>query len=488
MGRQVGLYKRGIESAFHTSGARPAAADDTAWVHPTMWGEALLAGNKPKSKEEALSYFTSWVYICTKLNAQAVASVPMRLYVAKENAGGKVYYPTRSIDASRRKWLHSRAGLEPFLTKSREVEELLDHPFLDLMRTVNPYHNSRDMRELTTMYGDLAGEAYWLVVRDKKLGYPVEIWPIPAQFMSPIYGESLAEAIKGFLYKRGSTEIVIPYEDVVHFPNPNPYNVFSGFACVLGVADAVYVQSEMYATEAALFENRARPGGILTSAENVSKPDKERLREDFKQRFEGSKRAGRTLVLPKGMDYKRDVLTPDELNYIEGRREMAREIMASFNVPESMFMKEANRANAEQAEYHHAKHGVLPRCERIAQKINERLMPEFEGETTKVFVEFDDPVPQNRELLIQERQAYVRMGLPINRVLSEMGEDPVDGGDEPLVDGTLKPLSQVLEPPQIPPALAPPAPSPQPVGEPDAEEVEELALRTIAVIKERLDG
>ena len=61
MGRQVGLYKRGIESAFHTSGARPAAADDTAWVHPTMWGEALLAGNKPKSKEEALSYFTSWV-------------------------------------------------------------------------------------------------------------------------------------------------------------------------------------------------------------------------------------------------------------------------------------------------------------------------------------------------------------------------------------------------------------------------------------------
>jgi len=106
VGRIQGQYQRGLESVFSTSGARPSITDETAWGNSRSWGPGVGRSKKPQTKEQFIEAFTSWVYICVKKNAQIVASVPLKLYVAKPQKGKKFYtVKTKAVSRERLKYL-----------------------------------------------------------------------------------------------------------------------------------------------------------------------------------------------------------------------------------------------------------------------------------------------------------------------------------------------------------------------------------------------
>jgi len=448
LGRSRGFLQKGLADVFSTSGARPSVNDPTAFIDQYRWGVGL-EGRKPSTKGDFIDqYQMGWVYICAKLNAQTVASQRLRLYVAKkERAKEYKTIQTKAIDRTQKKWLYSRTSLDPWLTKAVELEEVTEHPFVDLMKNVNPYHNSRDLKEFTTMYSDLTGECYWLLIKNN-LKVPSQIWPIPSQFIDPKFGNSLDNAIESYIYKRGSVEIELDPEDVVMFTYPNPNNIFTGFAPIQGIATEIYIQHEMNDFETAIFENRARIGGVLTQEESISPQDKERLMEQFSQKHKGSRQAGRTMWLPKGLKYTRDTMTPQEINFIEGHQLYSEITCLAFDIPPgALRTKDVNLANAQVADERHAKNGILPRCERFSEKMNEKVLPLFDE---KLFCAFDDPVPQNRELLLKEQTERVKAGvMTINEVRAEEGLEPIDGGDVPYIDSRLIPMGAMPEEEQI---------------------------------------
>ena len=145
-------------------------SDSTAWLDSRYWGEGLMKGRKPTSKMDAIDNFTSWVYICTSLNAQSCAAVPLNLY-ARVPEGGKSWRSIKTAKVDRR----TRARLGPkWRTKAADVEEVTEHAFLDLLENVNPFMNRSDLMELTIMFLDLMGEAYWYIIKGK-LSQPVEL-------------------------------------------------------------------------------------------------------------------------------------------------------------------------------------------------------------------------------------------------------------------------------------------------------------------------
>lgn len=471
-GRAIGSYRKGIETAFSTSGVRPQLSDPTAWSDPYFWG-AGLSGKKPVTKQDYINYFAGWTYTCAKRNGQGVAINPLRLYVAKDVKGKQFRtIKTRAINRDKLKYLRQNQSLDGWLSEAKEVEEVISHTFLDLMRSVNPYNNSFDLWELTVTFLELTGEAYWYLpsatVGDSRI--PQQIWVIPSQYINPKFGKSLDKAITHYEYKRGNVETPLSVDDVIMFKYPNPNNPFTGFSIIRGIAAAVYIQKEMNEFETSILENRARVGGIIEESKNISRGESERVKQRIKQEHAGPKNAGKDLYLPGGLKYTRSAMTPEELNFIDGRKLNRVEIMAAHDIPEAILINEgANRANTEGAAYQWAKYGILPRCIRIQEKLNERMLPRYDE---RLFVAFDDPVPEDKNQVLKESVALTNAGIKaVNEDRAQRGLEPVEGGEEPLIDSKRIPLSMA---------------GVMPEAVPEGELVESVRTKAMDKIKEML--
>jgi HK97 family phage portal protein len=403
--------------------------------------------------------------------------VPLELY-ARVPEGGKSWRSIKTAKVDRR----TKARLGPkWRTKSEDVEEVTEHAFLDLMENVNPFMNRSDLMELTIMFLDLMGEAYWYIIKGK-LSQPVELWPIPSQYISSIPGKTFKDFITGYRYERGAVRFDVPIEDIVAFSFPNPASQYRGMGVVRGIADAVYTNSKMYEYEEALFEKKARTGGVLESSSEISSIEVERLKEEWKQRYTGTTNAGETPILPPGLKYVRDSLTNEELSFIEGRRITREEIAAAFNTPISLWDQDAIRANVDGAQYFHAKYGIQPRLRKIEEKINEKLLPMFD-DTGTLFCAFDDVVPEDSAAQLAERIGYVNTGVMTrNEARADMGLEPIDGADTLFVPFNMVPISDTEREPTPP---APGTPPPEEPANPD-EEADALAGKVIERIKEKL--
>jgi len=473
IGRLRGEYYKNLNNVFSTSGARPDANDPTVWMNDRFWGSALLSSHAPRTKQDFINAFRSWVYICVKLNAQTVSSVPLRLYVSKQVSSKQMKWAgTDALVPVKPVFLYLNASLQHALTKAEEIEEITEHPFLDLMKEVNPWNNRRDLWEMTSMFADLTGEAYWYMPDATETQAPNEIWVIPSQFIEPIFGHSLADVIVGYKYERGNVKLVLPVEKVIQFPYPNPNNTFTGYSTVQGIAAAVYTDQQMNEFEIALFENRARPGGLLLPQSNISRQDRERMEQQFETKFKGARRAGRTLVMPKDVKFERDAMTNEELSFIEGRRLNTEVIAAAFDIPSGLLMtKDINRSNSEVSEHRHMKHGILPRLRRIEEKINEKLMPLYDD---KLFAAFDNPVPEDKEARRKDAVAFVDKIITRNEVRSILGHQEFEGADELFIDNRLLPLEMA---------------GTQPIQQPPTEaEISEFSQKVIKNVKEILGG
>jgi HK97 family phage portal protein len=509
-GRIKGTYERALKSA---TGPAPLM-DPTAWTGLPIWGEAVALGmTKPGNKADIAKWFTSWAYICVRTNADARAAVPTGLFVAAESKGKAwrtISTSPRSLTRQRRKHIESRADLRRYLVKSEDVEEVAEHRYLDLMKRPNPYQSETDLKWLTSAFMDLCGEAYWYVGVKDGLGVPVQVWTIPAPYIKPIPGKSLEEYVVGYEYKRGNVRQTLPVEDVIHFRNPNPLNEYVGFSTLRGVADALYVNYKMAEFESAMFENKARPGGIFTSEAGMSTPALDRAAAQIQEKYAGARQAGKSMMLPPGIKFLPDSMTPNELSFLEGKKTTALEICAGFGCPYSLFDPNAIRANVEGAQYSHAKYGVQPWLTRYDDTLNGDLMLMYDPEG-KLFVASDNPVPEDKAYLLQKRTADIAAGVStINEERADDGKEPIEGADEPLVSSLLVPLSQAVrdEPEPQPAPVNMPVPGqqggkPKPgQGEDEAEggdldtgagvaggkAVDRLAGLVLAKVKERLGG
>jgi HK97 family phage portal protein len=493
LGRLRGLYNVALKG--------PATlTDPTAWNTGQYWGPGSVAmQDKPGDRADIAKWFMSWAYICATTNANARAAVPTGLFVASSMKGTPwTLIKTRGIEKPRLKHIKSRQDLRKYVIKAEELEEVTSHRYLDLMARPNPWISESDLKYLTSLFMDLSGAAYWYIgVRDG-LGVPAQIWPIPSQYITPIPGTSLDEFVKGYEYKRGRIRQVLSVDDVVEFKVPSPINEYIGMSCLRGISDAVYVNAKMYEFEEALFINKARVGGVLETETTVTPAQSDRLREDFRTKYEGAAQAGRTVILPKGMKFSPDSMTPEELSYMEGKRITADEICAGFGAPRALFDPNAIKSNVEAAQYTHAYYTVEPWCRRYDDTLNGDFMPEYD-DTKRLFVASENSVPEDRVFLLSKRTADLNSGVStINEERAEDGKEPVEGGDVPLVSQMLVPLSQVIaEPEPIEPLDDPDDENPVPPVNPDEDEdadnegdldTGKLAGIVLAKIREKLEG
>ncbi|HDY87829.1 MAG TPA: phage portal protein, partial [bacterium] len=200
-------------------------------VYTFQYDKALT---HPRDYNVLLNNNLSWVYIATAKNSQELAKTKIRLYVAKK-PGKKIIARTKRVDIEQKLYLYQKANLGQFLGSSTDIEEITEHPALDLLKNVNGFANRFDLREKTDLFQELTGNAYWYVVKNE-IGIPVEIWVIPPDRMWVV--PSREEFIAGYIYKFGSTEIPFDEDEIIHFKFPSATSQFYGDSPLFAVSGA----------------------------------------------------------------------------------------------------------------------------------------------------------------------------------------------------------------------------------------------------------
>lgn len=406
---------------------------------------------EPSNFNALVDAYKSWVYVCASKNAQAVAKAPLKLYVSKKEAKQKFIVKTRAITREEDKRLRDIAGLRSFTRKALEFEEVLEHPFLDTIKSVNPIINRFDLWETTELFLELTGNAYWYVVKGV-LGVPSQIWIVPSQGMKIIPGKE--NMIAGYIYQQNTQKVPFEYDEIIHFKFPSLTSQLYGSGPMAAVVEAYVYDQRIKTFENTLLGNMGRPEGVLQTDQAISDPEWERLNERWKQNYGGPAKVGKTLILEKGLTYNAITMTPKEMNYIQGRKFNREEIAATFGVPMSKLTSESvNRANALAGDVQYMSDTIEPRCRRLEEKINERLMPMYD-DTGSLFVAYDDIVPADKEFRLRERGANISNGYSsINLERQIDGQEPVEWGDKPIMQAGMVHFGE--QPPAPPGGMAP---------------------------------
>ena len=372
----------------------------------------VYTGLNPKIQsgnfQSMVESYETWIYAAVSCIARNVARCNLHLYQA--------------------------TGQQP---KYQEVE---NHPFWDLWRKVNPEMNAFDLLEITQIFLDLTGNAYWYIVLNK-LNKPVEIYPLPTQRVKILLSESGSkQRISGYRLTAGSGNIDFTIDEILHFKYPNPLNEFYGLSPLQAMIYAVGENDLAHQFGYNVLRNQAVPGNIFTAEEWVDTEMLKLAKEEIKTEYEGVKRAGKTMIL-KGIKPTKVGLSPMEINFLEGRKFLMEEILAIYGVPKTKIgMGDlVNRAVADALDYTFQKETILPRLKRIENKINEKLLPLWDK---SLIVEFESPVPEDREFELKQWEMWLKNYVrSINEYREYLGIKSASWGNKPLAPFSIMPLS-----------------------------------------------
>lgn len=433
----------------------PSSDDESAWSGARYWGEFMIR-DSIKDVVSQVEYNKSWVYICVAYNARAVASQRLRLYSTKKSAAGAaaqrlnlpgITIETRPVSKEQRSWLERNPRLEPWLKRVSEVEEVTEHPFLEMMRTVNSITNQSDLWMLTETFMGLTGNCLWWK-RANRLAYPFQLWVLETQCVRPKYGKTIDDYIEHYIYQRQITPVYFEPQEVVHHKYPNPFDPAWGLSPIECLSDPIVINESIYKYERGTFKNMARPDGIVSLPETAELSDKEfkRLKREWKSVYGGPGKAGQVAFLEGGAKYQQISMSPRELSHLEGRRMTREEISDGYGVPMPLLSPEkSNLANSKIAYRQYMRDTIDPKLKLYEQKMNEQLMKDYpEGES--LFVAFDNCVPEDTEVMLLERKTNLETAYSsVNIERKKHGEEEVPWGDLPLLSMDIIPFGE--EPP-----------------------------------------
>jgi HK97 family phage portal protein len=368
---------------------------------------------------------TAWT--CASINAAVCAAFPPRLYVHSALGQPAPRCLTRALEPGLEKQLRSQAALR---NPKSAIEEVIDHPLLSLLRQVNPVHNAFDLWELTQLYLEVHGSAYWLLDIDAVLDVPERIWVLPAHLVTPRRDPASHKIVDHYEYRSQQTQR-FPPRRIVHFRCPDPRDPYSsGLGPLRACFEQAALVSEYAAMKRSLYDNAALPSVLITPAEGMGADERDRLEKSWEQKFQRGGQ-GKALVAESRLEVTVLARSMGDLAALADIKATKEDIANAFHVPLPLLSGETNLANMQAADHLHKTLAIWPRLRRRDEKLNEQLVPRFDP-SGRLFFASPDPTPANQQFLLAQEQADLRHGVrTINEVRATRGLAPVAWGDKP---------------------------------------------------------
>lgn len=316
--------------------------------------------------------------------------------------------------------------------------ELERHPILDLLNIPNPNQAGSAFIESLVGHLLLSGNAYIQAIFDGN-NIPRELYALRPDRMKVIPGASGLPQAYEYTIENDKRYLNCDPEQgnvaVLHFKHFHPLNDWYGMSPIEAAARSIDQHNVVAEHNLSLLQNGGRPSGALMfrpspNGTPLTDGQREGLREDIKNIYEGSTNAGKVLVLEGDFDWKEMGLSPKDLDFIEGKNLSAREIAQAFGVPPILvgIPGDATFANYKEARYHLWEDTIVPLIESIVAELNLWLCPFF-GKNLKLGYDLDS-IPA---LALRREATWKKISeanfLTINEKRQAVGYSPIPDGD-----------------------------------------------------------
>lgn len=329
----------------------------------------------------------------------------------------------------------AQLGVHMFERKGdTDRRRITDHPLARLLSRPNGY--TTRYRFLNTLVHDFAiyDNAYLWKVKGPQ-GF--QLLHLPAPLVTPKGENWLTPELFEVRGTKGAR--LIPADEVVYFRGYGGLSDAgqSPLESLRQILREDWTASEM---RDQLMRNGARHSGFITrpkDAPNWSAEAREKFKIQWQEQFAGAlaTSGGGTPLLEDGMTFNPASQTAKDLQYIEGRRLTDEEVTRSYFIPPPMvgILDKATFSNIEEQHKMLYQDTLGPWLSMIQDEIELQLLPDFEGEPERFYVEFN--LMEKLTGNIEQRDAAITQSVggpwrTINEGRALANLPPVDTGDE----------------------------------------------------------
>ncbi|MFG6082049.1 phage portal protein [Paracoccus litorisediminis] len=366
-------------------------------------------------------------------------------------------------------------------------------PLSRVLRAPNPYQTGPDFFAMLVADLFACGNAFAVAVRDDR-NMIVELHPVAARSVS-IHVAHDPDGSAAIFYLLPDAALlpaslagqVIPQRDMLHLKlGADPRNPLRGRSPVEALAAQIASTGAISAHQAAFFGNMARPSGVLTTDERLTKEQVVQLREAW-MRQASELNSGGVPILSSGLKWQAMAISSQDAEIAAAYGMGVEEIARAFRIPLPLI---GNLAGSSQ-------YGTVAALTSLwlaqglghALRLVETSMGAFFGLPPGQRMDMDQSALLRTDPTTRAAIATQLVGAGIlspNEARRSEGLPDVEFGDEPRVLQQMVPLSMATvtateAPTPAPVTDVPPAPAPEPDGA-----AEERALRPALSVERRL--
>jgi phage portal protein BeeE len=391
-----------------------------AWVSASLIpGESSTSYNNQntgRDYELVTRGITGTAYRAATINATVLAGQTLRLF--RKTGTGIAKAGRKVVDKRIVKHATNRGKVKSLIGKAAtyanragdEVEEVLDHPVLDLLQNPDPIYTGSMWMHMLFWFKEVAGRAY-LYVGEKVNGVPVSAYILPSQFAWPMLSDT--GFIAGYYYGRNRSDPMrIPAEDVVYLrQHGSPVHPAGGMSWLFSVMAETDMEAAALQAEAQRWLNGGMPGMVFKAAPTTTDAQMRQINAHLNQSTRGVGKAGSILLL-RDTELIQYATKPHEMQYVEGITTTEKRIYDAAGIPEPIYrLNSANLASATVANAQYMRYTIAPRLATLAGELTELLLPHYGVEPGDMWFCFDDPTQDDQIALASELRAAEAQGI-----------------------------------------------------------------------------
>lgn len=325
-------------------------------------------------------------------------------------------YVRRGVDLV----VNSMMGV-PLVVKDEDGTPVPEH---DAQKLLDRY--GAELTSVVALHLMLAGNSYLEIVKTDS-GKPIGLYPLRPDVMQVNDDGS-------YTFKNGQHKVNFASDEVVHTRLHNPLSDKYGASPVMAAIRAIQTHNASNDWAASLLENSAAPSGIISTENYVSDEDYDRLKQEIRENWSGTKNAGALKLLDNGLKFEPISFSPKDMSWLEGKRDAGIEILTALGVPPEMVgLGQTTYSNRSEAAKSFYSETVKPLMELYTWQLTNQLIKQFD-ESLYVDADYSGiPAMRESEEMRLKRLEALRGVATVNELREVMGLAPVKGGDVILV-------------------------------------------------------